>query len=86
MYKREITIGQNVLSIETGKLAKQANASVVVRYGDTVVLVTACYAQAERKGIDFLPLTVDYRDTPTRRAASPAGSSSARASPPRRKC
>jgi polyribonucleotide nucleotidyltransferase len=62
MYKREITVGQNVLSIETGKLAKQANGSVVVRYGDTAVLVTACYAHAERKGIDFLPLTVDYRE------------------------
>jgi polyribonucleotide nucleotidyltransferase len=62
MYKREVTIGQHVLSIETGKLAKQANGSVVVRYGDTAVLVTACYASAERKGIDFLPLTVDYRE------------------------
>ncbi len=62
MYKREVTVGQNVLSIETGKLAKQANGSVVVRYGDTVVLVTACYNHAERKGIDFLPLTVDYRE------------------------
>ncbi len=62
MYKRELTVGQNVLSIETGKLAKQANGSVIVRYGDTVVLVTACYASAERQGIDFLPLTVDYRE------------------------
>jgi polyribonucleotide nucleotidyltransferase len=62
MYKRELTVGQNVLSIETGKLAKQANGSVIVRYGETVVLVTACYASAERKGIDFLPLTVDYRE------------------------
>ena len=62
MYKRELTIGQNVLSIETGKLAKQANGSVIVRYGETVVLVTACYNTAERQGIDFLPLTVDYRE------------------------
>ncbi len=62
MYKRELPIGHGVLSIETGKLAKQANGSVVVRYGDTVVLVTACYASAERTGIDFLPLTVDYRE------------------------
>ncbi len=62
MYKREVTVGQNVLSIETGKLAKQANGSVIVRYGDTVVLVTACYSPAERQGIDFLPLTVDYRE------------------------
>ena len=62
MHKRELTIGQDVLSIETGKLAKQANGSVIVRYGDTVVLVTACYAAAAREGIDFLPLTVDYRE------------------------
>ena len=62
MYKRELPVGQNVLSIETGKLAKQANGSVIVRYGETVVLVTACYAAAERQGIDFLPLTVDYRE------------------------
>ena len=62
MYKREVTVGSQTLSIETGRLAKQANGSVLVRYGDTVVLVTACYAPAERLGIDFLPLTVDYRE------------------------
>jgi polyribonucleotide nucleotidyltransferase len=62
MHKRELNIGQRVLSIETGKLAKQANGSALVRYGDTVVLVTACYASSERQGIDFLPLTVDYRE------------------------
>ncbi len=62
MYKRELTLGLNVLSIETGKLAKQASGAVVVRYGDSVVLVTACYAPTERQGIDFLPLTVDYRE------------------------
>jgi polyribonucleotide nucleotidyltransferase len=62
MYKREKNIGQRTLSIETGKLAKQANGAVLVRYGDTVVLATACYAPTEREGIDFLPLTVDYRE------------------------
>jgi len=62
MYKRELNIGRRTLSIETGKLAKQADGSAVVRYGDTVVLVTACYASSERHGIDFLPLTVDYRE------------------------
>jgi polyribonucleotide nucleotidyltransferase len=62
MHKRELTVGGQTLSIETGRLAKQANGSVLVRYGDTVVLVTACYAPAERQGIDFLPLTVDYRE------------------------
>jgi polyribonucleotide nucleotidyltransferase len=62
MYKREMTLGSNTLSIETGRLAKQANGSVLVRFGDTMVLVTACYAPTERVGIDFLPLTVDYRE------------------------
>ena len=48
--------------IETGKLAKQADGSVIVRFGDSVVLVTACRAANPREGIDFLPLTVDYRE------------------------
>jgi len=48
--------------LETGKLAKQAGGSVVVRSGDTIVLVTAVAAQKGREGIDFFPLTVDYRE------------------------
>jgi polyribonucleotide nucleotidyltransferase len=62
MTTREITISGKTLSFETGKLAKQAGGSVIVRYGDSVVLVTACRAANERQGIDFLPLTVDYRE------------------------
>src|SRR5205807_5753105 len=62
LQKREIQIGSRRISIETGKLAKQADGSVVVRSGDTVVLVTACHAATPRVGIDFLPLTVDYRE------------------------
>ncbi len=62
MHTREITVGQKTLKIETGKLAKQAHGSVIVRYGDSVVLVTACRAASPREGIDFLPLTVDYRE------------------------
>jgi polyribonucleotide nucleotidyltransferase len=50
------------LLIETGRLAKQADGAVLVRSGDTVVLVTACAAASPREGIDFLPLTVDYRE------------------------
>src|SRR3979490_1792255 len=61
MHTRELTVGQNTLRLETGKLAKQANGSVIVRYGDSVVLVTACRAANQRAGIDLLPLTVDYR-------------------------
>jgi polyribonucleotide nucleotidyltransferase len=62
MHTRELHIGQNTLSLETGKLAKQAHGAVVVRFGDSVVLVTACRATSAREGIDFLPLTVDYRE------------------------
>ena len=62
MTTRELQIGQNTLRLETGKLAKQAGGAVIVRYGDSVVLVTACRAASAREGIDFLPLTVDYRE------------------------
>ena len=62
MQKRELQVGRQTLSIETGKLAKQADGSALVRFGDTMVLVTACRASNAREGIDFLPLTVDYRE------------------------
>jgi polyribonucleotide nucleotidyltransferase len=62
IHKKEVAIGGSTLSIEMGKLAKQANGAAVVRMGDTVVLVTACASKDEREGIDFLPLTVDYRE------------------------
>jgi polyribonucleotide nucleotidyltransferase len=62
MHTRNINIGRQALSIETGRLAKQADGSVIVRSGDTMVLVTACAASNPREGIDFLPLTVDYRE------------------------
>src|SRR5262245_33645441 len=62
MTTRQLAISNKALSFETGKLAKQAGGSVVVRYGDSVVLVTACRAANAREGIDFLPLTVDYRE------------------------
>src|SRR2546423_14997293 len=62
MNTREVTLNDKTLRFETGKLAKQAQGAVVVRYGDSVVLVTACRAANPREGIDFLPLTVDYRE------------------------
>src|SRR5215831_15331774 len=62
MTTREISISGKPLRLETGKLAKQAAGSVVVRYGDSVVLVTSSRAATPREGIDFLPLTVDYRE------------------------
>src|SRR3954454_8662104 len=63
MHTRTINFGGGrTLSIETGRLAKQADGAVVVRSGDTMVLVTACQAANPREGIDFLPLTVDYKE------------------------
>jgi polyribonucleotide nucleotidyltransferase len=62
MTTRELTLSHGTLSFETGKLAKQAGGSVIVRFGDSVVIVTACRASSMREGIDFLPLTVDYRE------------------------
>jgi len=56
----ETELSGRKLSIETGDLAKQAGGAVVVRYGDSVVLVTACASDVPRPGIDFLPLVVDY--------------------------
>ncbi|MBE0480681.1 MAG: polyribonucleotide nucleotidyltransferase [Dehalococcoidia bacterium] len=60
-YSVQDEIGGRTLRIETGKLAEQANGAVTVRYGDTVILVTACSSQ-EPRDIDFLPLTVDYEE------------------------
>src|SRR5689334_15874705 len=63
--KQEISIdlaGGKRISFETGKLAKQAHGSVVVRIGDNVVLATATANPDPREGIDFFPLTVDYRE------------------------
>src|SRR5438067_10831167 len=62
MHLRGLTISQNTIRLETAKPAKQAGGAVAVRYGDSVVLVTACRAASPRDGIDFLPLTVDYRE------------------------
>ena len=58
----EIKFGKEVLTIETGILAKQASGSVTVQYGGTVVLVSACMSREVREGIDFFPLTVEYQE------------------------
>src|SRR6266498_4156409 len=73
MTTRELAIGGNTLRFETGKLAKQAGGAVVVRFGDSVVLVTACRSTNAREGIDFLPLTVDYREYPYASGRIPGG-------------
>src|SRR4051812_34552692 len=59
--KKELQIGGRTLSLETGAVARQANGACVIRYGDTVVLATACYKDGTVLG-DFMPLTVDYKE------------------------
>ncbi len=62
MKKVELELNQRKLSLETGLIARQASGSVLVRYGDTVVLVAAVYDKELGADKDFLPLTVDYRE------------------------
>jgi polyribonucleotide nucleotidyltransferase len=61
--KESIKIGEQTLTVETGKVAKQADGSVILRYGDTMLLVTAVSAHSPREGLDFFPLTVEYRES-----------------------
>jgi len=58
-----IKLGGISLDVEYGKVAKQADGAVVIRYGDTMVLVTAVSARTPREGLDFFPLTVEYRES-----------------------
>ena len=61
--KESIKLGDKDLTVETGRLAKQADGSVVIRYGDTMLLVAAVGALTPREGVDFFPLTVEYRES-----------------------
>ncbi len=60
--KESIKLGTQDLVVETGKVAKQADGSVVIRYGDTMLLVAAVSARTAKEGLDFFPLTVEYRE------------------------
>jgi len=73
MHKRDISFDGRTLSLETGRLAKQADGAVVVRMGDTMVLVTACADLNPREGVDFLPLTCDYKENAYASGRIPGG-------------
>ena len=62
MHTFQLSLAGRPLVVETGKLAKQAGGAVLVRYGDTAVIVTATASAEPREGIDFFPLTVDYEE------------------------
>src|ERR1041384_7675024 len=61
--KESIKLGDKELTVESGRVAKQADGSVVIRYGDTMLLVAAVGAATAREGIDFFPLTVENRES-----------------------
>src|SRR5215831_4869127 len=71
--RKETLVGEHSVSIEIGKVARQADGAVLVRQGDTVVLVTATADRKEREGLDFLPLTVDYRENTYAAGKIPGG-------------
>jgi polyribonucleotide nucleotidyltransferase len=73
VFKKEIELGGRLFSIETGKYAKQANGSVMVRYGDTMVLVTAVAANEAKEGLDYFPLQVEYREKTSAAGKFPGG-------------
>lgn len=62
IIKKSITIGGKEISIETGKLARQADGAIVLQMGGTMLLATVVSAKEAKEGVDFLPLTVDYRE------------------------
>ncbi|MDZ7797206.1 MAG: polyribonucleotide nucleotidyltransferase [Candidatus Marinimicrobia bacterium] len=62
MIKKERTIADKLVSMETGRIAKQADGSVLVRVGDTMVLATAVAGKKERENADFVPLSVEFRE------------------------
>ncbi len=61
-YRKEVEVGGKPLIIETGKMARQANGAVMLKYGETMILVTAVASAEERTDIDFFPLSVEYRE------------------------
>jgi len=62
LHSVEVDLGGRIITIETGKMAKQANGAVIIRSGESVVLVTACTAENPKLNASFFPLTVDYRE------------------------
>ena len=73
IVKKEVGIGGKIFSIETGRYARQANGSVMVRYGDTMVLVTAVASTEVKEDQDFFPLQVEYREKTSAAGKFPGG-------------
>jgi polyribonucleotide nucleotidyltransferase len=73
IVKKEVEIGGKIFSIETGRYARQANGAVMVRYGDTMVLVTVVASTDAKDDQDFFPLQVEYREKTSAAGKFPGG-------------
>ncbi len=73
VIKKEVKISGRLFSLETGRYAKQANGAVMVRYGDTMVLVTAVASPEAKEGLDYFPLQVEYREKTSAAGKFPGG-------------
>jgi polyribonucleotide nucleotidyltransferase len=73
IHKVTATLGQGTIEIETGKLAKLADGAVTVRLGDTIVIVTAVSATKIKEGLDFFPLSVEYKEKASAAGRFPGG-------------
>ena len=73
IVKKEVEIGGKIFSVETGRYARQANGAVMVRYGDTMVLVSAVASEAVKEDQDFFPLQVEYREKTSAAGKFPGG-------------
>jgi polyribonucleotide nucleotidyltransferase len=70
---KEVLIGGKILSLETGRFAKQADGAVMARFGDTMVLATVVAAREEKEGFDYFPLQVEYREKAASAGKIPGG-------------
>ncbi|NMB74946.1 MAG: polyribonucleotide nucleotidyltransferase [Myxococcales bacterium] len=71
--KKSVRLGESEFTLDVGRVARQADGSCLVRFGDTMVLVAAVAAAKPREGVDFLPLTVDYREKASAAGKIPGG-------------
>ena len=62
VLRKSLEVGGRQLTLETGRMAKQAGGAIFAGYGDTMILATATQSASPREGIDFFPLTVDYEE------------------------
>ena len=83
--RKSLDWGGRKLTLETGRMARQADGAVLATYGDTTVLATVVFDKAPKPGLDFFPLTVNYQEKTFAAGKIPAASSSARAAPRRRR-